>query len=229
MSKSVLSSVLAAFALSALLYNGPARAQGIPVIDTANLMQAAQNVLDDADRFEQLAQTVSELRATYASLTGIRNLADALNNPLFQNYLPPASYALLNEVDALGYGGLTQRARALRDAAMVYNCLELSGASQSNCQAMLAYPYQYKALVNDAQDRSSQRTVQINALMQQAATTVDPKAIAEAQARIDAESALLAHETSQAQLATMAMDADRQVRASRALEAQLANLVRPIR
>jgi type IV secretion system protein VirB5 len=229
MSKSVLSSVLAAFALYALLYAAPARAQGIPVIDTANLMQAAQNVLDDADRFEQLAQTISELRATYASLTGIRNLADALNNPLFQNYLPPASYALFNEVNALGYGGLTQRAQALRDAAMVYNCLEMSGTSQSNCQAMLAYPYQYKALVNDAQDRSSQRTVQINALMQQAATTVDPKAIAEAQARIDAESALLAHETSQAQLATMAMDADQQVRASRALEAQLANLVRPIR
>ncbi len=229
MSKSVLSSVLAAFALSALLYNGPAGAQGIPVIDTANLMQAAQNVLDDADRFEQLAQTVSELRATYSSLTGIRNLADALNNPLFQNYLPPAAYTLFNEVNALGYGGLTQRARALRDAAMLYNCLELSGTSQSNCQAMLAYPYQYKALVNDAQDRSSQRTVQINALMQQAAATVDPKAIAEAQARIDAESALLAHETSQAQLATMAMDADQQVRASRALEAQLANLVRPIR
>lgn len=215
-------------ALSAALALAPARAQ-MPVIDAANLAQSVQNVIDDADRYAQLALALEQLRATYAALTGVRGLAAALNNPALQNYLPPASYTLLNEVNAAGYGGLTQRARALRDAAMVYNCLELSGTALQSCQAKLAYPYQVKALVDDAQDRSSQRTGQINALMQQAAGTADPKAIAEAQARIAAESALLAHESTQAQLASMATDADRLVRSSQALEAQLANLVRPVR
>jgi type IV secretion system protein VirB5 len=135
----------------------------------------------------------------------------------------------LNDVNALGYPGLTQRARVLRSAGMVYNCQERVGTALGTCQAILAAPYQYKALVNDAQDRSSQRTGQINALMRQAAVTADPKAIAEAQARIGAESALLAHEATQAQLAAMATEADQQVRASRALESQLANLARPIR
>ena len=204
-------------------------AQGIPVIDAANLAQSIQNVIDDADRYAQLAQTIAQLRTTYDALTGMRNLAAAINDPALQNYLPPAVYTLMNDVTAMGYGGLTSRARAMRDAAMVYNCLERAGPEQSSCQAMLAAPYQYKALVNDAQDRSSRRTTQINALMQQAATTADPKAIAEAQARIGAENALLAHETSQAQLAAMAADADQQVRASRLLEAQLANLARPVR
>ena len=208
---------------------GEVNAQGIPVIDTANLTQAVQNVVDDAQRFEQLAQTIEQLQMTYSSLTGMRNLAAALNNPAFQNYLPPAVYQLYNEVNALGYGGLTTRAKALRDAAMVYNCLELSGAAQTNCQAMLAMPYQYKATVNDAQDRSAQRVSQINALMQQANDTMDPKAIAEAAARIDAESALLAHEATQAQLAGMSASADERVRSSQQLEAQLANLVRPVR
>lgn len=215
--------------LVALLGVTPARAQGIPVIDVANLTQAVQNVLADIDRYEQLAQTVAQLRSTYGALTGTRHLAAALNNPLLQNYLPPASYTLLDEVAAIGYGGLTQRARALRNALMVYNCLERTGGALASCQATLAAPYQYKALINDAQDRSSQRTGQINALMGQAAATTDPKAIAEAQARIDAEIALLAHETTQAQLAAMAADAEGQVRASRGLEAQLAQLVRPLR
>jgi type IV secretion system protein VirB5 len=227
--KTAISRLLAILAGALFLHASPAQAQGIPVIDVANLMQSIQNVIDDADRYEQLAQSISQLRATYGSLTGIRNLASALNNPLLQNYLPPAAYTVLNDVNAVGYGGLTQRARALRDGGMIYNCLERTGASQATCQAMLASPYQYKALVNDAQDRSSARTNQINALMQQAATTTDPKAIAEAQARISAESALLAHEATQAQLAAMAVDSDREVRASRALEAQLANLSRPIR
>jgi len=208
---------------------GEVNAQGIPVIDAANLTQAVQNVVDDAQRFEQLAQTIEELQMTYGSLTGLRNLAAALNNPAFQNYLPPAVYQLYNDVNALGYGGLTTRGKALRDAAMVYNCLELSGTPQINCQAMLAMPYQYKATVNDAQDRSAQRVTQINALMQQANNTTDPKGIAEAAARIDAESALLAHEVTQSQLAGMSADADQRVRSSQQLEAQLANLVRPIR
>ena len=208
---------------------GEANAQGIPVIDAANLTQAVQNVVDDAQRFEQLAQTIEQLQMTYGSLTGLRNLAAALNNPAFPNYLPPAVYQLYNDVKALGYGGLTTRGKALRDAAMVYNCLERSGNAQTNCQAMLAMPYQYKATVNDAQDHSAQRVTQINALMQQANDTTDPKGIAEAAARIDAENALLAHEATQAQLANMSADADQRVRSSQQLEAQLANLVRPIR
>ena len=206
-----------------------AQAQGIPVIDTANLTQALQNVLDDGERFEQLAQTIAQLQTTYNSLTGMRNLAAALNNPAFQNYLPPAVYLLYNDVNAQGYTGLTQRGKALRDASMLYNCLELSGPAQTNCQAMLAMPYQYKATINDAQDRSAQRVTQINALMEQANDTIDPKGIAEAQARIDAESALLGHEATQAQLAGMSADTDQRVRSSQQLEAQLANLVRPIR
>ena len=110
-------------ALCVLVAITQAQAQGIPVIDMANLTQALQNVLDDGERFEQLAQTISQLQTTYNSLTGMRNLAAALNNPAFQNYLPPAVYLLYNDVNAQGYTGLTQRAKALRDASMLYNCL----------------------------------------------------------------------------------------------------------
>jgi|SRR5450631_1013003 len=229
MSKFKHSAICAALGLSALTGAAASHAQGIPVIDVANLLQSVQNVIDDAERYAQLAQTISQLRTTHDALTGIRNLASALNDPALQNYLPPAAYTPLNDVTATGYAGLTRRARTMRDAALLYNCLERAAPAQGSCQAMLASPYQYKALINDAQDRSSGRSSQINALMEQAATTADPKAIAEAQARIGAESALLAHEATQAQLAAMAMDADQQVRASRALEAQLANLNRPVR
>jgi type IV secretion system protein VirB5 len=208
---------------------GRTSAQGMPVIDVANLVQAVQNVQADAERYVQLAQTLAQLRSTHDAMTGVRNLAAALSDPALQNYLPPASYQELDAAGSLGFAGLTARAQSLRAAGMLYNCLERAGAALVACQAALASPYQYKAMVSDALDRSRARIAQINALMRQAAATVDPKGIAEAQARIGAEIALLSHEMSQAQLAGMAADAGRQVSASKTLEAQLANLVRPIR
>jgi type IV secretion system protein VirB5 len=189
MCRSKFSMVVVAGALWAALPVAPAQGQGMPVIDVANLRQAVQNVLDDVDRYEQLAQTVAQLRATYAALTGMRNLAAAMNNPLLQNYLPPASYTLLDEVNALGgYGGADA---ARPGAARRRHALQLPGAvgrALSSCQATLAAPYQYKALINDAQDRSSQRTGRSTRSCTRRPPPLDPKAIAEAQARIGARS-----------------------------------------
>jgi len=215
---------MAAAVLSLLVHPG-ARAQ-MAVIDVSALAQQIQLVIDDAQKIAALEAQLQEAKRTVASLTGVRGLAAALNSPVLQNYLPPQAYRFADAVVARGYAGLSDLARARRDAQMLYNCAELAGSTQTRCQALLAQPYQQRALLQQAVDKAAGRLAQITALMQQAAATTDPKSIAEMQARIAAEDAMLAHERSQIELNLGISQADQAIEGSRRQEADLANLMR---
>jgi type IV secretion system protein VirB5 len=145
---------------------------------------------------------------------------------MLQNYVPGQAYALVNAVDAIGYGGLNATAKALRDANMVYNCMDLQGTARTDCQAELAQPYQQKGLLQDAMKTAAGRLGQISALMDQINATTDQKAIQEIQARITAENALLAHEVSQIQMLQGMADSEERIARSRERERQYQNLGR---
>ncbi|MDE2567093.1 MAG: type IV secretion system protein, partial [Burkholderiales bacterium] len=179
---------------------GSARAQGIPVIDVANLIQTIQQVLDDVTSIENQVQQITQLQDQLKSINGMRNLGNVFNNPALQNYVPAEAYTMLNAVDTAGYAGLSATAKSLRDAGMVYNCLDLAGAARTRCQATLAQPYQQKGLLQDAMKAAAGRLSQIQSLMSQIDATSDQKGVQEIQARIDAENALLGHEMSQIQM-----------------------------
>jgi type IV secretion system protein VirB5 len=129
-------------------------------------------------------------------------------------------------VATAGYGGLTPTARALRDAELVYNCLDLSGSARTRCQAELARPYQHKGLLQDAMQAAAHRLGQIDALMGQIDATADQKAVLEIQARIGAENALLAHEVSQVQMLQGMADSEERIARSRERERQYEMLSR---
>ena len=114
----------------------------------------------------------------------------------------------------------------VRDAAMVYNCMDLAGVARTSCQAALAQPYQVKGLLQDAMKSAAGRLVQINALMDRVNTTSDQKAVQEIQARIGAENALLAHEVSQVQMLQGMADSDERIARSRDRERQYETLGR---
>ena len=132
----------------------------------------------------------------------------------------PTRYTFVNAVNSAGYGGLNATAKALRDAGMVYNCLDLAGAARTACQAALAQPYQHKGLLQDAMTSASGRLAQINALMRQIDATTDQKSVQEIQARIGAENALLAHEVSQVQMLQGMADSEERIARSRDRERQ---------
>ena len=185
-----------------------AHAGGIPVIDVANLAQTIQQVVNDV--------TQSQL----ASINGIRNLGNVFNNPLLRNYVPAEAYTFVNAVSTGGYSGLTGTSKALRDAGMVYNCMDLSGDARTRCQAALAQPYQHKGLLQDAMTSAAGRLSQIQSLMDQINATTDQKAVQEIQARIGAENALLAHEATQIQMLQGMADSEERIARSRDRERQ---------
>lgn len=197
-----------------------AQAQGIPVIDAANLIQTIQQVMNDITAINNQVQQIVQLQGQLHSISGIRNLGDVFNNPLLRNYVPAEAHTLINAVNTSGYAGLNTTAKALRDRHMVYNCLDRNGDDQTRCQAMLAQPYQQKGLLQDAMTSAAGRLSQIQSLMRQINATVDQKAVLEIQARIGAENALLAHEMSQVQMLQGMSDSEERIARSRERERQ---------
>ena len=198
----------------------PARATGIPVVDVANLMQTVLQVLNDITEIQNQVQQITQLQDQLNSINGMRNLGQVFNNPMLRNYVPAEAYTVVNAVNSGGYSGLTGTAKALRDAGMVYNCMDLAGAERTRCQAALAAPYQTKGLLQDAMKSASGRLSQISSLMGQINATVDQKAVQEIQARIGAENALLAHEVSQIQMLQGMADSEERIARSRDRERQ---------
>ncbi len=203
-----------------VLAGGLARAQGIPVIDAANLVQTVQQVVNDITKINNQVQQIVQMQSQLNSITGMRNLGDVFNNPLLRNYIPSEAYTFVNAVDTGGYAGLTATAKALRDTRMVYNCMDLTGDARTNCQAALAQPYQQKGLLQDAMKSASGRLSQIGSLMGQINATTDQKAVLEIQARVSAENALLSHETTQIQMLQAMADSEERIARSQDRERQ---------
>jgi type IV secretion system protein VirB5 len=197
-----------------------ARAQGIPVIDVANLVQTVQQVLNDITEINNQVQQITQLQHHLNSINGVRNLGNVYNNPLLKNYVPAEAYTYLNAVNASGYSALGPTAKGLRDAGMIYNCVDLPGDARTSCQAALAQPYQQKGLLQDAMKAAAGRLSQIQSLMGQINATTDQKSVQEIQARIGAENALLAHEMSQVQMLQGMADSEERIARSRERERQ---------
>src|SRR5438270_11111138 len=124
----ILAPMLAAAALA--LSPVAVRAQGIPVIDIANLIQTIQQVINELTQIDNQVQQIEQLNRQVGAITGARNLGSVFDAPALHNYVPASAYQVLAGVDASGYAGLTPTARALRDAQMLYNCLDLGGAAR---------------------------------------------------------------------------------------------------
>jgi type IV secretion system protein VirB5 len=211
---------IVAVAACSILGTAPAQATGIPVLDIANLIQTIQQVLDDVTQIQNQVQQIAQLQDQLNSINGVRNLGQVFDSPTLRNYVPAQAYTAINAVATGGYASLTPTAKTLRDAGMVYNCMDMSGAARTDCQAGLAAPYQAKGLLQDAMKSAAGRLPQISALMQQINATTDQKAVQEIQARIGAENALLAHEVSQIQMLQGMADSEERIARSRDRERQ---------
>ena len=205
---------------------GSANAQGIPVMDIDQIIQSILNVLQSLQQIENQIAQIRQFESQLQALSGMRNLGQILNSPLLQNYVPANAMQIVNTIDSGGYRGLSGTAKGLRDARMTYNCLDKAGDARANCQAVLAQPYQQKAFMEDAMTAARGRISQIQSLMSQIDATVDPKGVAEIQARIEAENALIQHEQTQINMAKGVADAEERIQQSRNKEQQMEQAAR---
>jgi len=171
-------------------------AQGIPVFDAQNVIQAIATVA-------QLEQQVQQEIQIYQSTIGTRGFGALLTNPVVANSLPSNWQSVYTAVQRGGYAGLTGSAQALRSASEIYNCADQTGVDQQVCQRALNKPFQDKAFGMQAYQTELQELNQIQSLMQQIDVTQDPKGVAELQARIQSESTTVGNEMTKLQLFRM--------------------------
>lgn len=187
----------------------PAQAQ-FAVIDVANLTQALQQVMAWQKQYQQMNDQKSQLQQQYAAATGNRGLGSYADDPSLRALVPADLQQLYENLRTKGAAGLSANARTLREQARIYNCDDIKGADQTNCQRLLNNLAQYQALLANALTISSARTTQIQRLQQAINTTDDPKSIAELQARLQAENVQVGNDANRLLLMrSMAETADR--------------------
>lgn len=213
--------LLLSAALSSSVLCGQANAAGIPVFDGANLAQAVQQIVSWGDQYGQMMDQINQAKAEYDSITGIRGFGDAVNNPYLKDIIPSQVGDIYKNVQQGGVNGLTGAAKNIRDAAMIYDCSSKSGQDYKTCQASLNSNAQTQALNQNALDVADLRAEQIDNLRKQINTTQDSKAIAELQARLQAENTQVANDANR--IALMQAEAKTQYDAVRqqGLELQL--------
>ncbi|WP_374703663.1 type IV secretion system protein [Burkholderia sp. WAC0059] len=191
---------LAVIATAAIACLGPcAHAQGIPVFDAQDVVQAIATVT-------QLEKEVQQELQLYQSLSGTRGFGSLLSNPVVSNSLPSNWQSVYTAIQNGGYAGLTGSAQTLRSSVEMYNCEDQSGIDQQVCQRALNKPFQDKAFGTQAYQTELQELNQIQSLMQQIDVTQDQKGISELQARIQTESTVVGNEMTKLQLFRMLSD-----------------------
>lgn len=193
-------------------FGGMAYAQ-VPVTDVAHITldetNQATNVAKYIEMIQQYKTQIDQMKQQYDSLTGSRGLGEILNNPQFADYLPAEWQDVYKRVQQGGYSGLTGSAQAIRDANKLFDsCASLTGADRTVCQRSAAKAAQDKAFASEAFDKAKDRWDQIEGLMGQINSTTDPKAIAELQARINAEQAAIQNEQTKLQMYKMIAEAE---------------------
>lgn len=205
--------IAAVIAVSGAGFISPAKASGVPVVDIALNTQTttnqAANIAKYIEQIAQLKAQLDQMKQQYESITGTRNLGEILNNPAFQNYLPQEWQDVYSKVQSGGYKGLTGSAALIRDGNQLFDsCKTKAGADKTLCERSASKAAQDKAFAVEAFDKAKDRWDQIAGLMRQINSTTDPKAIAELQARINAEGAAIQNEQTKMQLFALASQAE---------------------
>ncbi len=156
---------------------GFAQAQGIPVIDAANLVQAVNQVLAWEQQYKQMLAQIEQLtkqtdlaNQNLTAITGTRGLG-TISNGITQSVLDPNFQTKLS--------GLTTHS-------------DIDGFGSTQLLSL--------------HQATATRYSQIQALMAAINQTNDPKSIAELTARIQSEQAMIANEQKEAELVRQSLE-----------------------
>jgi type IV secretion system protein VirB5 len=199
----------------------------IPVTDVAGLTQQIQQVVSWGQQLQQMKAQIDQQKATYEAMSGSRGLGNLMNNPTLKNTLPQDWQKVYSAVQQGGYQGLTSGAKAIRDANRVNDCVDRTTTLQALCQREANKSAQDKAFAQEAYAGAQARLDNIQGLMSQIDATTDAKSIAELNARMQAEQAMIQNEQTKLQMFRMLADAERDLIDQQKRETSMKDLQRP--
>ncbi len=184
------------FALMVVLGPDPkSQAGGIPVIDTANLVQSIVQALAWIQQFQQMQQQILQAEQQINAIVGSRNMGSLMNNLTLAGVVPSDVNAVYHAIRSGGVQGLTAAAQIIRHNRMIYNCEGKTGDALRICQNMLNQTPQSQAYYANTYQMLLGRMHQIRALTTRINQTEDEKGILELNGRIAAEQAQVSNDT----------------------------------
>jgi type IV secretion system protein VirB5 len=136
---------------------------------------------------------------TYNSMNGIRGMGKLVNNPLIRRYLPNDWSQAMTLLDSPGgYTGLASKIQNIKNASQLVSVAD-TGLSLTSKAAKLMEGQQNQAATNRALSeegykQASDRIADIQTLIDKVDAAPDAKDIADLQARIQGEQAMIANE-----------------------------------
>lgn len=206
---------------------GPAQAQ-MAVVDVRAIFQLRQQISYWRQQITSMQQELSQLQATHAALTGTRGLQNLLPVSLdVRNYLPTdwTEMQRLLAGQSTRYGALGREVAAGVIAASVLSPDELARRSPQERAVIESGRTQAAWLTATSRDAYAQASARFGSLQQLIAAVghvTDAKAVADLQARIAAEQAMLANEQAKIELLAQMAQAEEILQGQRQREAVIA-------
>lgn len=179
---------------------------------------------DMADQMKAWGQQYNQMKQQYDAITGIRNLGDIFNNPALRRDVPDDWNSVYDTAgDAMKLGDEAGRISEMRGISAKIHAAERLTDSMDNDLARVAtrasdMTATNKALGQAAYLKQPGLLKQIESLMGKINETTDAKAIAELQARINAEQAAQTLESNNLLLMVQLQDSERDLAREQRLE-----------
>ena len=218
------------FAMALVFFGAGQAKAGIPVIDAANLANSVQQVIAWGEQYTQMAQQYSQLVnqynqavTTFNSMNGVRGMAGLVNNPAIRRYLPNEWNQAMNLISAPGgYTSLQSSINGIKSAAQIVG-ISGTGLSPTSAAGRAFQGAQNQAATNRALSeegfkQASDRITSMQTLIDSVNGVPDAKDVADLQARIQAEQAMVQNESIKLQLLAQLQQAQRDIQSQQARE-----------
>ncbi len=198
------------------------------VIDIRAIGQLRQQLSLARQHLSTLQQELNQLRATHQALTGPRGMQGLMGlTPDERNYLPGSwnEWAAVLAGTSARYGTLARQIEATIEAGAVLppgRVAQLSAAERDIVETRRRQVAWQAVTLREAYGQASARFASLNQLVSAIGGAGDAKAIADLQARIGAEQAMLANEQAKLELVAQMAAAEAALQAGREREAALA-------
>lgn len=224
--RSLLSRFIAVGALS-LASISAAHAQWA-VVDVGAIAQLVQQLQTMQQQLDTARDQLSEARTHYRAITGSRGMQLLLRG-VNRNYLPQDWAALVAAAQGAqgAYIALAAEIEAATQANAVLSAAQLAGLSpavRADIEATRRTTAMMQGLARQALQATSNRFASIEQLIDAIANANDQKAVLDLQARIGAETAMLANEQSKLEVLRQATHAESEAQRQRLLERAIADI-----
>ncbi len=193
------------FLMSSVTVVVPAKAQGIPVIDVAAIVQLIQQIQYWQQQIQGMTNQLNQLQQSYQAITGGRGMETLLPyTPMARNYMPQNwndMLAVLNGT-SVPYAGIASQVQTAVTANSVLTAAQIGTMTpqmQQHIQDGRRAAAMLQVMTRGAQDNTSQRFAALQQLISMVGGAGDDKAVQDLQARIAAEQTMLTNEQNKLQ------------------------------